>query len=45
MGEWKNGKRHGLGTFISSDEQKLAGLWRENLFIGREVHNFFLKDL
>ncbi len=29
VGEWKDGKKHGQGTFITSDGDKRVGEWKD----------------
>ena len=34
VGEWKDGKQHGQGTYTFTNGRVLKGLWRNDEFIG-----------
>jgi len=35
VGEYKNGKMHGLGTFTFSDGRKNSGQWKNGEYVGK----------
>ena len=40
MGEWKDGKKHGQGTYTLPNGSKFVGQWRENKsWNGKEYDN------
>jgi len=40
VGEWKDGKKHGQGTFTWSDEGKYEGKWKDGKFHGQGTFTF-----
>ena len=39
-GEWKNGKRHGEGTYTMSDGSKYEGQWEDSIPHGEGTYTF-----
>jgi len=40
FGEWKDGKRHGQGTYIMSDGSMYAGQWKDSVPNGEGTYTF-----
>jgi len=40
VGEWKNGKYHGQGTFTFPSGEKHVGKWKNQLPNGQGVHTY-----
>ena len=43
MGEWKDGEKHGQGTFTWSDEGKYKGYWKDGKFHGLKNSPFLTR--
>ena len=42
-GEWKAGKRHGIGTLLEPDgSRSVDALWRNGALVGSQPHTFYL---
>jgi len=39
IGEFKNGKRNGQGTYTHLDGKKISGEWKDNEFVGHNEPN------
>ena len=40
VGEWKDGNRHGQGTYTMSDGSKYTGQWEDSLPNGEGTYTF-----
>ena len=45
MGEWKDGKKHGHGTFTDNDGEKTVGRWENGYFIEGTVFDKYGKTI